>query len=106
MVAVASVGGELPLARCAPRRRLSASRVNRRFLGIEERSFPFLSTRRSAVLRNRLMLHQIPGVDDFFRGIRGGIWRDMAGYREIPGDTRRYTWISAELREWLAGSGI
>ena len=23
----------------------------------------------------------------------GGIWRDMAGYREIPGDTRRYTWI-------------
>ena len=55
---VASVGAELPLARCAPRRRLSASRVNRRFLGIEERSFPFLSTRRSAVVRNRLMLHQ------------------------------------------------
>ena len=21
---------------------------------------------------------------------RGGIWRDMAGYREIPGDTRGY----------------
>ena len=54
----ASVGAELPLARCAPRRRLSASRVNRRFLGIEERSFPFLSTRRSAVVRNRTMLHQ------------------------------------------------
>ena len=46
---------------------------------------------------------RIPGVDGFFRGIRGGIWRDLAGYggiwrdtgryREIPGDTRRYTWI-------------
>ena len=33
---------------------------------------------------------QIPGVDGFFRGIRGGIWRDMAGYREIPLDARRY----------------
>ena len=46
------------------------------------------------------MAHAIPGVDGFFRGIRDGIWRDMAGYggiwrdtgryREIPGDTRRY----------------
>ena len=39
-------------------------------------------------------LTAIPGVDGFFRGIRGGIWRDMAGYggryREIPGDTGRY----------------
>ena len=48
--------------------------------------------------RRRLLLLFIPGVDGFFRGIRGGIWRDMAGYggvwrdtgryREIPGDTR------------------
>ena len=30
------------------------------------------------------------GLDDFFRGIRGGIWRDTGRYREIPGDTRRY----------------
>ena len=32
----------------------------------------------------------IPGVDDSFRGIRGGIWRDTGRYREIPGDTRGY----------------
>ena len=56
--AAASVGAELPRARFAARRRLSAFAVNRGFEGIEERSFPFLSTRRSAVVRNRLMLHQ------------------------------------------------
>ena len=47
------------------------------------------------LLRKPLLLGSpfIPGLDGSFRGIRGGIWRDMAGYREIPGDTRRYTWI-------------
>ena len=44
--------------------------------------------------------NNIPGLADSFRGIRGGIWRDMAGYGGIwrdmagyggiPGDTRGY----------------
>ena len=38
-------------------------------------------------------------LDDFFRGIRGGIWRDMAGYREIPGDTGRYREIRSDKEE-------
>ena len=40
----------------------------------------------------------IPGVDGFFRGIRGGIWRDMAGYGGIPGDTGRYREIPGDTR--------
>ena len=44
----------------------------------------------------------IPGVDGFFRGIRGGIWReirDTGRYGEMRGDARRYGEIQSDIGE-------
>ena len=38
------------------------------------------------------------GLDDFFHGIRGEIWRDTAGYRGIPRDAGRYREMAQKNR--------